>query len=47
MDKSGEDRDLDCSEPANGRTPPSAKRRDGFTGLLDILDKIVKIKYST
>ena len=36
MDSNGDERDLECIDPAKGRLPPSAKRLAGFPGLLDI-----------
>lgn len=37
IDKNGDERVLDCTEPTKGMLPPSAKRRAGFTGLLDMV----------
>lgn len=37
MDSKGDERVLDCAEPANGMLPPSPMRRIGFTGLLDMI----------
>lgn len=37
MDSIGDERVLDCTEPANGMLPPSPMRRTGFTGLLDMI----------
>lgn len=36
-DKIGEERDFDCNDADSGTAPLSAKRRDGFTGLLDMV----------
>lgn len=33
----GDERDLECIELTNGRLPPSRRRREGFTGLLDMV----------
>lgn len=35
-DSKGDERDFECAEPTKGMLPPSARRRAGFTGLLDM-----------
>lgn len=42
IDNKRDERVLDCTEPTNGMLPPSAKRRAGFTGLLDMVTRLQK-----
>jgi hypothetical protein len=37
IDIRGDERDLDCTVAINGMLAPSTMRREGFTGLLDII----------
>lgn len=39
IESKGDERDFEWSEPTNGTLPPSARRRAGFTGLLDMVKK--------